>query len=320
MRFYRELKRAAAFRVVGLAALLAVLAGCGAVLDMAEDNEWRWGFFGKVKFISPVKLRIGVAPFSDDVGLGAAEAGSNLARLMSAEMAKDSNLVVVPAEAVEAAMAARGYTAPLTPLRAAEIGTDLRLNALVLGSLSEVKKYNLRKGWRRLARIVTEQHEYVNAVLAVSAVDSATGIVLVSRANTGEYDGGSGNDDFFEAGDRTGHIPSQEALESSLDDALTESYYRTLTGLAALPFKARVLSVTGGQAHIGFGSDVDLRKGREFVKLLVEEVVTNSIGDSYQIMGAPVARLKVAEVGESGAALDITDGQVAPGDVIQAVD
>ena len=316
MRICRRLKKMA---VPVLLMGLAVLAGCGAVIDMAEDNEWRWGFFGKVDFISPVKLKIGVVPFADEVGLGASGAGSNLARLMSDEMAKDYHLVVVPVEQVEAAMAIRGYTSPLTPPQAAEIGSDLRVNALVLGSLSEVKKYNVRKGWRRLARFVTEQREYVDAVLAVSAVDSTTGIILVSRANTGEFDGGSGNKDFFEAGDRTGHAPSQEALENSLDDALKESYYRTLTGLAALPFKARVLSVQGGEVSIGFGSDVGLRKGHKFVKLEVEQVVTNSIGDSYQIMGAPVARLMVTQVGDNAAALEIKEGYVAPGDIIQAV-
>ena len=316
MRIYRRLKKLA---VPVLLTGLAVLAGCGAVIDMAEDNEWRWGFFGKVEFISPVKLKIGVAPFADDVGLGASGAGNNLARLMSAEMAKDYHLVVTPVEQIESAMAMRGYTAPLTPQQAAEIGSDLRLNAVVLGSLSEVKKYNIRKGWRRLARIVTEQREYVDAVLAVSAIDSATGIVLVSRANTGEYDGGSGGKDFFEAGDREGHIPSQEALENSLDDALKESYYRTLTGLAALPFKAQVLSVQGGEISIGFGSDVGLRKGHKFVKLEVDQVITNSIGDSYQIMGAPVARLMVTKVGDNAAALELQEGHVSPGDIIQAI-
>ena len=316
MGLYRRLRKTT---VPALLVGLLVLAGCGAVIDMAEDNEWRWGFFGKVEFISPVRLKIGVAPFADDVGLGAAGAGQNLARLMSEEMSKDYHLLVVPPAEVESAMAMRGYTSPLTPQQAAEIGSDLRLNALVLGSLSEVKKYNIRKGWRRLARIVTEQREYVDAVLAVSAVDSATGIVLVSRANTGEYDGGSGGKDFFEAGDRTGHIPTQEALESSLDEALKESYYRTLTGLAALPFKARVLSVRGGEVSVGFGSDVGLRKGHKFVKLEVERVVTNSIGDSYQIMGAPVARLVVTQVGDNAAALEIKEGHVTPGDIIQAL-
>lgn len=312
---WRLKKLAAATLLLGL----TVLAGCGAVIDMAEDNEWRWGFFGKVDFVSPVKLRVGVAPFSDDVGLGAPGAGNNLARLMADELAKHYHLVVVPTSDLEAAMAARGYVSPMTPQQAAEIGSDLRLNAVVLGSLSEVKKYNIRKGWRRIARIVTEQREYVDAVLAVSAVDAATGIVLVSRANTGEYDGGSGNKDFFEAGDREGHIPSQEALENSLDEALKEAYYRTLTGLAALPFKARVLSVRNGEAAIGFGEDVGLRKGRKFVKLEVDQIVTNAIGDSYQVMGAPVANLMVTQVGDRSAALEIKDGHLSPGDVIQAV-
>lgn len=301
--------------------LLALTAsvGCGAVIDMAEDNEWRWGLFGSVDFISPVKLKVAVAPFSDEVNLGVSGAGHNLAALMAEELARDSRLVVVPNSEVEAAIGARGFTLPLTPAQAAEIGSALNVNAVVLGSLSEVKKYNVRKGWRRIARWVTEQREYVDAVLAVSAVDSATGIVLVTRANTGEYDGGSGNKDFFEAGDRTGHIPSQEALETSLDEALKEAYYRTLSGLGSLPFKARVLSASGSDAVVNFGANVGLKKGLKFVKLEVEQTITNSIGDTYQIMGAPVAHLKVTEVGDNTATLEITEGSVMPGDIIQAV-
>lgn|GEM_PF-2482465 len=303
-----------------LTVMLALLVGgCGVVIDMAEDNEWRFGYFGKADFVSPVKLRVGVAPFSDEVGMGAVETGDNLGRLMTAEMARDSRLVVVPMDQVQAAMNARGYRSPLSPQQSAEIGADLRLNAVIVGSVSEVKKYNVRKGWRRLARIVTSQREYVDAVLAVSAVDTSTGIVLVSRANVGEYDGGSGNKDFFEAGDTKGQQPEQEALEASLDDALKESYYRTLQGLATLPFKARVVSAFGGEATINFGSDVGLRSGQKFAKLEVERFITNTIGETYQVMGAPVARLRVTGVSETSATLEIQEGHLTAGDIIQAV-
>jgi len=305
--------------ILSVIGLIFLFAGCGVVIDMAEDNEWRWGYFGKGDFVSPLKLRIGVAPFSDEVGLGSPGAGTNLAVLMSEELARDSRLAVAPVEQVQAAMNARGYISPLNPQQAAEIGSDLRLNALVVGSLSEVKKYNVRKGWRRLARIVTSQREYVDAVLAVSAIDTTTGIVLVSRANVGEYDGGSGNKEFYEAGDTKGHAPDQEALEASLDEALKESYYRTLQGLAALPFKTRVVSALGGQATIAVGSEVGLRSGQKFAKLEVERLITNTIGETYQIMGAPVARLKVISVNESSATLEIQEGHMMPGDIIQTV-
>jgi len=308
-------------RALLLAAVMcaAFLSGCGVVYDMAEDYEWRWGTFGRVSFVSPVKLRVGVAPFSDEVGLGAAGAGANLARLMTEELGKNSNLLMVSMEDVQSAIYARGYSLPLNSQQAAEVAADLRLNAIVLGSLSEVRKYNLRKGWRRIARIVTDQREYVDAVLAVSAVDALTGIVLVSRANVGQYDGGSGNKDFFEAGDREGHNPDQEALEASLDSALSESYHRTLSGLGSLPFKARVLSVYGGEAVIGFGADVGLKRGLDFAKLEVERVITNTIGESYQVMGAPIARLKVSAVDASTATLEITEGHLSPGDIIQTI-
>ena len=315
----QAIKRLMIIILAAVPVTLAAAGGCGVVIDMANDNEWRWGSFGGVDFISPVKLRVGILPFSDEVGLGAAETGVNLSRLMSEEFSKDNRLEVVSLDRVQQAMAARGYYGTLSPQQAAEVGSDLNLNAVILGSLSEMRKYNLRKGWRRLARIVTSQREYVDAVLAVSAVDTQTGIVLVSRANLGEYDAGSGNKDFFEAGDRSGNAPEQEAIEGSLDEALRESYYRTMQGLATLPFKARVLAAGGGEVTIGFGKDVGLSRGQKFVKLEISNVITNTIGDTYQIMGAPVARLKVINVGDSTATLALEEGHLISGDIIQAV-
>jgi hypothetical protein len=303
------------------ACLLAALplAGCGVAIDMAEDNEWRWGIFGDVEFVSPLKLKVGVAPFYDDVGMGAPEAGANMARLMSEELAKDARLLVVQPSELSSAMASLGYNLPLTPPEAAEIGRYLGLNAVVWGSISEIKQYQIRKGWRRLARVLTDQHQYVDAVLAVSAVDSATGIVLVSRANTGEHDEGRGDGNYFEttAGPSG---PTQEAMEASLDNALTESYHRTLMGLATLPFKAEVLSSGGGSVTIAAGEDVGLATGDEMVLLSVDSVITNTIGDTYHIMGAPQARLVVDSVSETQAQLTVTEGQVETGDIIQTGD
>ncbi len=292
------------------------LTACGVAFDMAEDNEWRWGLFGKVEFVSPLKLKVGVAPFYDDVGMGTPEAGANMARLMSEELARDERLLVVGSAEVSSAMSALGYSLPLIPKEAAEIGRYLGLNALVVGSISEIKQYQVRKGWRRLARVLTSQHQYVDAVLAVSAVDSATGIVLVSRANTGEYDEGKGDGGYFEttAGPSA---PTQEAMEASLDAALVESYHRTLMGLATLPFKTEVLSSAGTSVTIAAGEDVGLESGDEFVLLSVDSVITNTIGDTYHIMGAPQAHLVVDSVSENQAHLTVTDGHVETGDIIQ---
>jgi len=300
-----------------LSAFLALAAlGCGAVVDYARDKELRLGFLNSPSFISPARLRVGVLPFHDGVGLGAPEAGINLARLLSDELAKNSRLEVAPVEEMAAALNAWDFYGPPTPAQIAQLGSDLRLNAVVVGSVSEITSYSQRKGWRRMARFFTSQRDYVDAVLAVSAVDSATGIVLVSRANMGEYDGGPGQTSFFED-DNKG--PSQEAMEGSLDQALAESAHRTLEGLANLPFKARVTSAEGGTAVIPFGLDVGLSKGQKFVQLEVLRTITNAIGETYQVMGAASARLAVTEVGERSTMLELTEGLVYPGDVVQAV-
>jgi len=302
----------------GLLAFLVLAAGgCGLVIDYARDNELRWGFLNSPSFVSPARLRVGVMPFHDGVGLGAPEAGINLARLLSGELAKDSHLEVVPVEETAAALDYWSSQGPLTPALAAQLGSDLRLNAVVLGSVSEITTYSQRKGWRRLARFFTSQRDYVDAVLAVSAVDSASGIILVSRANVGKYDGGPGEKQIFEGGDPEG--PGQEAMEGSLDAALAESAHRTLEGLADLPFKARVVFAGEGTAVIAFGHDVGLRKGQEFVRLEMLRTVTNTIGETYQVMGAVTARLKVTELGDHSATLELTEGLVRTGDIVQAV-
>ena len=302
----------------GLAAILAfAVGGCGAVIDYARDRELRWGFFNSPSFVSTARLKVGVLPFQDGVGLGAPGAGLNLARMLSEELAKNPNLIMAPVEELAAAAGAWDYTGALTPDLVARIGTALGLNAVVLGSVSEISTYSQRKGWRRLARIFTSQRDYVDAVLAVSAVDAATGIILVSRANLGKYDGGSGGRRLLEADVLEG--PSQEAMEGSLDAALTESVHRTLEGLAALPFKARIISAEGGTAEIAFGLDVGLKKGQKFVRLELLRTITNTIGETYEVMGAASAGLRITELGDRSATLEVTDGHVFPGDIVQAI-
>ena len=299
----------------GLAAILALTAGgCGAVVDYARDNELRWGFLTSPSFVSPAKLKVGVFPFHDSVGLGAPGAGLSLARMLSDELAKNSNLVVAPAEKMAAALSALNYEDQLTPATLARVGSELGLNAVVLGSVSEISTYSQRKGWRRLARFFTSQRDYVDAVLAVSAMDAATGIILVSRANLGKYDGGPGEKYFEDAPSG----PSQEAMEGSLDAAITESAHRTLEGMAALPFKARLVSAGWGTAEIAFGRDVGLKKGQKFVRLELLRTITNTIGETYQVMGAASARLRITELGDHSATLEVTEGEVFPGDIVQA--
>ena len=295
------------------------LMGCGVLIDMSTDEEWRWGSFGNIDFVSPIKLRVGVLPFKDEVGLGASETGTSLGNLMAEELSRDDRIIVIPPEEVAQVMGELGISpsADLAPQEIAALGTAMRLNAVVEGSLSEIRKYNLRKGWRKVARLLTSQRQYVDAVLAVKAVDAQTGILLASRVNTGEHDGGSAEKDFFE-GDDSGQ-PSQEALEASLNAALSEAFYRTRLGLSKLPFKATIIYTGDGVANITFGEDVGLEVGTEFTRLENLHAITNALGETYQIMGASVARLRVTSVSPTSATLEILEGTIYPGDIIQAV-
>ena len=72
--------------IAGLALALSV-SGCGVITDMARDNEFHLGSLGLKSFISPVKLRVGILNFRDEVGLGNPQAGPNMANFVTERFA-----------------------------------------------------------------------------------------------------------------------------------------------------------------------------------------------------------------------------------------
>lgn len=300
-----------------LAALLIIISGCGVVTDMAKDKEFQWKFIGNPTFVSPLKLKVAVLPFEDQVGLGAPQAGANLARLLADELAKDDRLALLPPEEVAAYMAQRGWPGPPSNEEAAQIARELGANAVVIGSVSQLNAYNQRKNWRRYFRFMTSSQEYVMAMINIKAVDAATGIVLAARANVGDYKTGPANRDLVMENEISQGVPQQESIENSLDLAIEEAARRTVQGLANLPFKAAIQAVDGDEAAIRFGREVGLKKGQIMRVLAVEDTITNVIGQTYQIYGPAQAELKVIEVGPGQARLKLLEGRAAAGDLLQ---
>ncbi|MDR1297538.1 MAG: hypothetical protein LBO05_09250 [Deltaproteobacteria bacterium] len=300
-----------------LAGLLALAAGCGVFADYARDNNLHVGSLGLKDFISPVRLRVGVLTFRDEVGLGTPEAGPNLARLVSDKFAENGDIVVVPPEEVLSAARARGWNGdPLTPELAMELGRELDLNVVMDGAISQIEEQSVRRGWRRIARFFTSRQQYVDTVLTLVAYDSATGLVISARAGESSYRVGKNDTDPFAPESR--QALSQETIEESLDLAIEDTYYRTLDGLAYTPFKAMVVDVSGGTATIRYGLDVGLKRGQNFVSLSHWETLTSSIDIQYNVPGAAKARLTVLEVGPRSAELEITEGSLSRGDFIQS--
>ncbi|MDR0549052.1 MAG: hypothetical protein LBI10_06560 [Deltaproteobacteria bacterium] len=301
-----------------LPTLFGLLTGCGVFHDFAKDNQIHLFSLGEASFVSPVKLKIAVVPFADEVGLGATEAGPNIARLVAEEFGRHGQLTVMPAGEVARAMAIRGYSNPLTPEQVIQLGRDLNANVIIDGAISQVDQHSRRKGWRKIVRYFTSQQKYVEAMLLVTAYDATNGVVLAARANSATYKVGAEEPrDFLETSNEP-PPPPQEAIEQSLDMAIEEAYYRTLDGLAALPFKAQITEVVGDKTvAIAFGSEVGLSRGVEFAYLPTQEVLTNAINVPYQIPGAPKAHLRVAEVSLGRSILEVIDGSVHPGEIIE---
>ncbi|MDR1085059.1 MAG: hypothetical protein LBP22_09440 [Deltaproteobacteria bacterium] len=305
---------------LGVVILLFLLSGCGVFRDMARDNQFHVFSLGLADFISPVKLKVGVVPFVDEVGMGTPEAGPNIARLIADEFSSNSQLLIVPATEMEKAMAVRGFTGPLTPEQVIQLGRDTNVNIIIEGAIAQLDQHHQRKGWRRIIRYFTRQQQYVEAMLLLTAYDTSNGVVLATRANTATYKVGSDQRDPF-ASTTDPPPPPQEAIEESLDMAIEEAYLRALDGLAALPFKAQITEFVGEKSvAIAYGSEVNMKRGLKFVYLPAAEVVTNAINVPYQLPGAPQARLTVTEVSPGRTVLEVTEGQVHPGEYIETWD
>ncbi|MDR2386529.1 MAG: CsgG/HfaB family protein [Deltaproteobacteria bacterium] len=300
-------------------ALAATFSGCGVLSDLARDNEFHIGSLGQKSFISPVKLRVGVLSFRDEVGLGTPQAGPNMANLVTQRFAEHGRLVLVPsAQVTETAMSLGWTGGELSPALAQQIGQALNLNVVMEGSISQIEQMGGRRGWRRLVRYFTNQQNYVDAVLTLVAYDTATGLVVTARAGEGTHVAGNQPVDYF-ATDKTPVI-TQESIELSLDEAIDDLYYRSLDGLAYTPFKAAVIEQNGQTATINFGENVGMKRGLDFVALSEKEVLTSSIAINYVIPGEAKARLVVREVGPDRSSLEILEGSLQVGDYLQSWD
>jgi hypothetical protein len=312
--------KAAFLAPLALAAIsLALWSGCGVVTDFVRDNQIHVGSLGLRGFDSPAKLRVGILPFRDEVGLGTPEAGPNLAILMTEKFQENSNLIMIPPAEVARAFSATGWdpSEELTGEQAIELGRILKANVIMEGAISQVDQRRLRMGWRRIARFFTSQRTYLDAVLSLRAFDTENGLVITSRAGEGTYTVGKYETDPFAPNPAT-PPPTQESIETGLDLAIEDAYYRSLDGLSYTPFKARVIDRSGSTVTINYGSDVGLKRGLEFVSLSTQETITSRIDYQYAIPGPAQCRLVVAEVGPETATLEIKDGEVSEGEFIQS--
>jgi hypothetical protein len=307
-----------ALRALLFLPLLGLLSGCGVVTDFIHDNEYNIPFLGNMDFQSPARLRIGIIPLEDQIGLGPADAGEHLARLITEVFAEENDdILMVDAARVAEYARSRGYAHPLTPEQAIEICRDLNLSLVMEGAAAHYGQSQVRMGWRKLIRWFTDQQQYVQVLLTLRAYDPSDGTVVTSRSFESTIHVGD-SEPRGVLGEQAVYRPSQEVIEESLDEAIEGIYLRSLDGLKAFPFKARVMAVSGDTAEIAFGKDVDMPRGATFVKLSHLEDIENDIQVVYSIPGAPSARLTVRQVADDTSILSVDSGTVEVGDFIQS--
>ncbi|MDR1038662.1 MAG: hypothetical protein LBR80_00555 [Deltaproteobacteria bacterium] len=297
--------------------LICIAAGCGALTDFANDNEYSIPFLGDMTFVSPARLRGGIIPIEDQIGLGPADAGEHLSRLITDVFKQRYQLLMVDSAVMARYAQGRGFSHPLTPEQAMQICRDLNLNFVMEGAAAHYGQSQVRSGWRKLMRWFTDQQQYVQVLLTLRGYDPSDGTVVTSRSYESRIHVGDvePRDDL---GEQTVFRPSQEVIEKSLDEAIEGVYMRSMDGLKALPFKAQVVSISGNRAQINFGRDVKMRRRLKFVKLSHLEDIENDIQVTYHVPGRPTARLTTVEVQDDLTYLTIDDGTVNVGDFIMS--
>jgi hypothetical protein len=297
--------------------IIGLLSGCGVVTDFIHDNEYNIPIIGNMGLISPAKLRIGIIPLEDQIGLGPADAGEHLARLITEVFADNGDLLMVDAAEMARYAQGRGFAHPLTPEQAQEICRDMNLNIVMEGAAAHYGQSQVRQGWRKLARWFTDQQQYVEILLSIRAYDPSNGTVVTSRSFESQIHIGDA-EPRGAMGELAVFKPTQEEIEESLDEAIDGLYLRSMDGIRNFPFKAAVVSVSGNTAEINFGRNVDMPTGATFVKLSHLEDIENDIQVVYSVPGAPSARLTVASVEGDKSYLTIESGSVQVGDFIQS--
>lgn len=276
-----------------------------------------FGLFGKDEpdFRSKLKLKIAVFPFENRAGIQAENIELNTAHLVAQELAKSSNIVVMPWSQVEAYIQAKGIPMPISQNTAPLIGRSLGLNAIVTGTISEVSQMQKREPWKKYIHFIFKRKSYVNSVLIARVIDVDTGVILGSDVAKGEVKTGQSEEDVWLSS--AGGGVSQQTISESMDEAIAALADEVKESLSLTPWKGFIGEVNGDRAIISSGSDIGMKIGDQFVVFSTDETVTNLAGQTFSIPGPVKARLEVIHVMPSTSELKIVSGEAAPGETIQ---
>ncbi|MEW6266806.1 MAG: hypothetical protein AB1641_27340 [Thermodesulfobacteriota bacterium] len=271
------------------------------------------GLFGLGKsYRSDLKLKIAILPFQDSIGLGGEAVEENTARLVTEYLAKEKQLLIVPWSKMEAYVAANNIPLPLNQSTALMVGRALGLNAVVLGSITELNQLQQRKYWRKWFRFLFKKKDYITAVLAAKVVDVESGIVLGAEVGSGETMLKPTEEDLWMGPRRP--VVEQTTVAATLDEAMESLADNIIAVMRNTPWKGFVTSVSGRGAIINAGVEVGIKAGQKFVVYSVAEKITNEAGQTYIVPGPPKANLEAVSVKDEATELRIVSGEVLPGE------
>ncbi|MEW5721902.1 MAG: hypothetical protein AB1896_02255 [Thermodesulfobacteriota bacterium] len=293
-------------RMIVLLFSLTILSGCSLL-----------GWWTDPDFISDLKFKVAVMPFTDAAGVGGPPVEWNTARLVTEELAKNDRLLVIPFPQVQAYLAANNISPPLSQETAVMVGRAMGLNAVVIGSFAEMSQEQKREGWRKWFSFVTERQDYVITALVGNVVDVESGTLLGAKVGAGEVRTGQVEDELM-IGNPTSGVP-QEKMAASVDEAIAALAENIVQALSLTPWKGLIVQAEAENAVLNAGADVGLSPGDRFVVYAPGQTIVNEVGQTYTVPGPVKAKLEAVNVEAHTAVLKIVEGQVQTGDAARHV-
>ena len=264
---------------------------------------------------SDLKKRIAVIPFQEYSTQEGESLGGRVAVVLAQRLAQSGKVTVMPWKEVEAYISVQRIPRPLTQASAVLVGRGLNLNAVVLGSISEIDEVSSRSGFWTYIPFIKDTGS-MNVSLVAKVVDVENGTLLMAKASRGDtkYDS---KEDSLASG--SGKGPDRSLINRSLDEAARAMSKSILKALANSPWKGYVLSVSGNVAMLSAGQEQGVKLGDRFVILSVQDRITGATGISYVIPGPTKAALEVTRVLGNSSEAKIISGQALPGEAVYPV-
>ncbi|MBW2621482.1 MAG: hypothetical protein JRD68_01130 [Deltaproteobacteria bacterium] len=265
---------------------------------------------------SGLKKRIAVLPFQEYPNYKGEPLGRRVAAALANSLSQSGKVMVVPLKEVEDYISAQRIPTPLTQTSAVMVGRGLHLNAMVLGTISEIDAVS-GKG-RYLAYIpFIKGSGSITVGLVGKVVDAGDGTLLLAETSKGDTKYNP-KEDSWASGSEKGL--DKALVDRSLDQATRAMSKSILKALAKSPWKGFVIRVSGNTVLVSAGKEEGVNLGDRFVILSVQEKITGATGISYVIPGPAKATLEVTRVLGNSSEAKIISGRVLPGEAIYPID